>query len=102
VCRDTTLQALLVPTDQLFKGVKIRRPFRSHQTLMTKLHDQVLQLGNLTKLYQLYTLNIDDKTARRRTEFRQTDDAVSVIHFKALVTKLHDEVRKLGYLTTLY
>ena len=69
---------------------------------MTKLHDQVLQLGNLTTPYQSYTLNIHDKTARRGIEFRQFDDAVSVIHFKALVIKLHDEVLKLGYLTTPY
>ena len=49
---------------------------------MTNLHHEVLKLGYLTTLYQSYTLNIDDKTARRGTEFRQFDDAVSVIHFK--------------------
>jgi len=82
VCRDTTLQALLVPTDRLFDGLKIRRPFRTHKTLMTKLHDEVLNSGYLTTLCQSHTLNIDDQTALRGFDVRLFDDAVSVIHFK--------------------
>jgi hypothetical protein len=69
---------------------------------MTNLHDEVLNLGYLTMLCQSYTLKVYDKSARRGIEVGLFDDYVSVIHFKALMTKLHDEILHLGYLATLY